>query len=76
MKETKTFVCHYQHDGTTWSLNIDAYDWADAEARVKKLGYLKLDGELMGTVPVRFGFIAKVICWIRNLATATKGGRG
>jgi hypothetical protein len=65
--DTKTFLCSYHHDDALWSVEIHAYDWADAEARVKKLGYLKLDGELKVTIPVRLGFIAKLLCWIRNL---------
>lgn len=67
MKETKEFLCSYYHDGAWWSLTITAYDLADADARVAKLGYLRLDGELKGTVPARFGFIAKALCWINNL---------
>lgn len=33
-KPTKKFLCSYHHGGAQWSLEIDAYDWADAEARV------------------------------------------
>lgn len=62
--KTKKWCCSYHHDGENWSLLIDAYDRADAEARIAKLGYLRLDGELKGTV--RFGWLARAICWIRN----------
>lgn len=67
-RKTITFTCSYYHDGARWGILIDAYDWPDAEARCTKLG-LKLDGELMGTVPARVGFLAKAICWARNLFT-------
>jgi hypothetical protein len=67
MKETKKFLCHYRHDDAQWSIIIDAYDFEDAEVRIKKLGYLILDGELMGIVPARLGFIAKLFCWFKNL---------
>jgi hypothetical protein len=63
-RRTKKFCCSYYHDGATWALNIDAYDRADAEARITKLGYLRLDGELIGTVPC--GWMARAICWLRN----------
>lgn len=65
--KTKRFLCSYHHDGAEWSLELDARDWADAEARVKKLGYLRLDGELMATVPVQFGWAVRLICWSRSV---------
>ncbi len=65
-RPTKEFVCHYHHDGAKWGLNIHAYDLADAEARVKKLGFLKLDGELVMTIHGQKGRIVPFICWIRN----------
>jgi len=65
-KPTKKFLTSYHHDGSEWSLTIDAYDWADAESRVKKLGYLRLDGELMATIPAKLGWLVKITCAIRN----------
>lgn len=44
------FICSYYHNGAQWNVTLDAEDWADAEARVKKLGNLKLDGQLISTV--------------------------
>lgn len=67
--KTKNFLCSYHHDGAEWSITIQAYDRDDAEARVKKLGYLRLDGELIATVPARCGFIVRFLCWIKNLFT-------
>ena len=63
--KTKPFVCSYFHDHSQWSLTIDAYDWDDAEARCRKLG-LKLDGELVATVPLRLGLFARIACAVRN----------
>lgn len=65
-KKTKPFVCVYNHDGAEWCITIHAYDWDDAKARVKKLGFLKLDFELIATVPARLGFVAKTACAVRN----------
>lgn len=65
-RKTKKFLTSYFHDGCRWSVEIDAYDFTDAEARVKKLGYLQLDGELIAKVPARIGFGARALCWIRN----------
>jgi hypothetical protein len=61
---TEKFCCSYRHDGADWAVMIEAYDWDDAEARVKKLGYLRLDGKLIATVPV--GWIGRLISWLRR----------
>jgi hypothetical protein len=68
--KTKRFLCSYHHDGSEWSLVLDARDWQDAEARCKKLGYLRLDGELIATFPARAGWMVKLICWLRGLFCA------
>jgi hypothetical protein len=71
-RDTKPFLCSYHHDGGEWSVTIHAYDWADAEARIQKLGFLRLDGELIAEFPASAGFIAKSACWLRNFFKATK----
>ena len=48
-RDTKPFLCTYYHDGCEWALTLHAYDWQDAEARVAKLGYLRLQGEIHST---------------------------
>jgi hypothetical protein len=66
-KPTRQFACSYHHDGSEWGVMLHAYDWADAEARVKKLGYLRLDGEVVGIVPaMKTGWLVKLLCWLRN----------
>lgn len=65
-KTCKTYLCSYYHAGAQWSIHITAYDMADAEARVKKLGNLKLDGELIATYPVELGWWCKLTTAIRN----------
>ena len=65
---SKRFLCSYHHNGAQWSLVLDAEDWPDAEARVKKLGYLHLDGELMATIPANrvTGLWVRFSCWLKN----------
>lgn len=63
-RPTKLFACSYHHDGGEWNLTLQAYDQADAEARVKKLGFLKLDGEIMFSCKVPFG--AKIAPFIEK----------
>lgn len=74
---TKEFVCRYYHDGAWWGINIHAYDAADAEARVAKLGILQLQGELMMTIPAKCcsPWLANFICWIGTLKTRLAGGK-
>lgn len=64
----KEYVCRYYHEGSWWSLDISAKDYADAEARVAKLGNLQLQGELMMKIPAGAGspWLANLICKIGN----------
>jgi len=64
-KPTKKFTCQYYHDGVWWDQTIDAYDFDDAEIRARKLS-MQLDGEYIMTVSGRVGWLAPVICRIRN----------
>jgi len=48
----KRYLCHYDWDGARWGLEIHARDWADAEARCKALGRLRLDGEHVASIPL------------------------
>ncbi len=67
-RPTKKFLCRYFHDGSWWGCDIDAYDFADAEARCKKIGGLQLDGELVATIPAGpgAGLLARCICGVMN----------
>ena len=68
-RKTKKYTCSYHHDGSDWAVTIYAYDMEDAEARVKKLGWLRLDGEIVMTIPWWVpcnGMAANLICGIRN----------
>ena len=74
MKPTKEFVCSYHHDGADWCVNIHAYDWQDAQERCRKLGWLRLDGEMVARIPARLGVIAKVWCGVANLWGVIRSG--
>lgn len=46
------FLIDFEHDGNTWSVEIPALDFADAEARLASLkGSAVLAGQLMARVP-------------------------
>ena len=44
MRQTRTFLFSYYHDGAWWDLSIQAYDREDALARHKKLPNARYDG--------------------------------
>jgi hypothetical protein len=47
-----TFLLSYEMDGRMWSTQVWAYDFADAETRVKAMrDSLKVDGQAFSTVP-------------------------
>ena len=71
-QKTKPYACSYFHDRSQWSLTIHAYSWEDAEARCRKLG-LTLDGELISTLPVHLGFLARIMCIFGNLGRMVFG---
>jgi len=65
-RNTKPFLCSYHHDGCEWSLTVHAYDFEDARARCSKLGFLRLDGEVVARIPAKLGFFVALACQVRN----------
>lgn len=69
----RAYCCTYEHEGSRWCLEIRARDWADAEARVARLGSLRLEGELMASIPCgpatrpAATALARAVCAVRNL---------
>jgi hypothetical protein len=53
--ELKTFLVSYNYEGAKWNLELKARDMADARARMGRLTYANLDGELMAKIPVPRG---------------------
>lgn len=62
----KTFLISYNHDGAQWSVELKARDIEDAKARLAKLPYARLDGEMVGKVPATLGPFAMAMVAIRN----------
>jgi hypothetical protein len=66
------YDCTYEHDGSTWYVRITAWDWDDAEARVAKLGSLKLEGRVVAEIAFEprdvrtSGIIVQVVCNLAN----------
>ena len=63
-----TFLLRYNYDGSEWALSMPARDFEDAKARLARLPFAKIDGELVATVPHFAGpFMAMLALW-RNVA--------
>lgn len=55
MSEFRTFLVSYNYEGAQWSLEIKARSMADAKARLGRLAFGTVDGELVATVPAVAG---------------------
>ena len=62
----RKYLVSYNFDGSSWSFHIYARDMDDAAARVARLAWATLDGELMMTVPATVGFLLPVTVAVRN----------
>lgn len=62
----QTYLFEYDHNGSTWVLEIKAPSLEDAEARVQRLPWARYVGELKMTVPVQMEWLVRLICWFKN----------
>lgn len=70
----KSFLITYRHDGSEWALELKARDAADARARLGKLAYATVDGELVAKVPAILGPFAMAATVLRNRFVGLFGG--
>ncbi len=64
--QDKTYLFSYRHDGAEWVFEVRAQDESDARARVAKMAYATLDGELVAKIPASFGLLPRLIVSVRN----------
>lgn len=64
----KTFLVSYRYEGAEWVVQLPARDFADAKARLARLSFATVDGELVATVPAYAGPLAAAVTAIRNAA--------
>lgn len=64
--EHKYYTCEYSYEGRRWSIELPATSWEDAEARLKRLAYGKVLGELKAIVPYELGWLARTWVWLRR----------
>ena len=63
--EQKYYLCEYSFEGNRYSLEIPAQSWKEAESRLRRISYGKVSGELKAVLPVRLGWLAKLIIWVK-----------
>jgi hypothetical protein len=63
----KTYLLTYQHDGAEWVIELKAANIQDAQARMAKLAFARLDGELVAKLPASTGPATRLAVWFRNL---------
>jgi hypothetical protein len=74
VNEFRNYLFSYHHEGARWSFEIRARDLADAKARVAKLPFATLDGEIVATIPASMGWLARSSAAIRNAFARRAGG--
>jgi hypothetical protein len=60
------YLCDYYYEGERWSIEIPAESWEDAKARLKRMAYAEVVGEIQSTLPVEFGLWVKLWVWLRS----------
>ena len=50
--ESKTYLCDYKYEGATWSIEIKATSFEDAQKRLRALVRGEIVGELKFSIPV------------------------
>lgn len=62
----KTFAIRYRHDGAEWAIQLPARDYEDAKARLARLPYATIDGEMVMRLPGFTGPLAAIVTAFRN----------
>lgn len=62
----KTYLCRYNFGGSEWAFEISAESADDAQARLSRMAFAKVDGELVARVPYALGPVARLIAGVRN----------
>lgn len=63
----KTYLFTYNHDGAEWILELKADSPQDARARLAKLAYARLDGELKFKIPAPGHLLGRIWGTIKSI---------
>lgn len=69
----RTFLVRYNYDGAEYGLELKAESAAEAKARLARLAYASIDGELIATVPAVLGPLAIAVTAVRNGIARIRG---
>lgn len=68
----KTFLCRYNYNGATYSIEIQARSFYEAKQRLKAIGINgKVDGIKVISIPIP-NFLVKVILFFQKLISSRK----
>jgi molybdopterin biosynthesis enzyme MoaB len=62
----KTFLVQYRHDGAEWGIQLPAQSFEDAKARLARLAFGTVKGEVVMTLPGSTGPLAAIVTSLRN----------
>lgn len=72
MPKLETYMFEYDCEGVTYSLEVPAYSRQEAESRVAKMSMSRYLGILGAKIPAAVpgaGWLARLYCWWKNLAS-------
>lgn len=61
-----SYLFEYDHDGSSWSLEIPARSEQEARERVDKLSNARYLGEIKLKLPGHLGLPTRIVLWVRN----------
>lgn len=62
----KRYLISYRHEGAEWNIELPALSTEDAKARLLRLPYATIDGEIVMALPAPLGPIAALVAAARN----------
>ena len=75
MSKFRTYLVSYNSQGAQGSLELKATSMADAKARLGRLAFGNVDGELMATVPAFAGLFVRLLTAARNWLVGPRGSK-
>ncbi len=70
----KKFLFTYPFNGKKWCGEVYAQSWEEAGAKMKAMGWGKIDGEHVASIPASVGSWVPLLVWLRNLFVLVTGG--
>jgi hypothetical protein len=64
--QSKSFLCEYRFQGSTWTTEIKAESHREAEKRMQQISQGKILGEIKGKLPVEVGWLVKLWVTVKN----------